>query len=230
MLSQLSITFNGSALSICLSNASWQSKAKSNHDSEYNYSITLRCKRYIRLNVIHLLCKYMFVGPWLKSVPVSPVDVMLQPNTIYWNLKFLFIILISKCISYSALFWNRRRDNCSSVHMMMIPIEAIFVLQFKLANFQTLCIKEFLKMFIQLIFAAVEKCIRKNVRLGNWLVLREIQCFQTHFCFCGKSERAFKIWQTVLAKSERGSQSLKILTQKCLISNFTSISFSNIWL
>ena len=47
--------------------------------------------------------------------------------------SFLFIILNSKCISYSALFWNRRRDNCSSVHMMMIPIEAIFVLQFKLA-------------------------------------------------------------------------------------------------
>ena len=137
--------------------------------------------------------------------------------------SFLFIILNSKCISYSALFWNRRRDNCSSVHMMMIPIEAIFVLQFKLANFQTLCIKEFLKMFIQLIFTAVEKCIRKNVRLGNWLVLREIQCFQTHFCFCGKSERPLKYDKLFLLKTKEAHNVWKSLPKKVSFRIFTPI-------
>ena len=78
-----------------------------------------------------------------------------------------------------------------------------------------------LKMFIHPInFYCSWKMQKKKCTFGKLACFERNTVFPDTLLLLRQKWKAFKIWQIVLAKNERGSQCLKIITQKSLISNF----------
>ena len=61
---------------------------------------------------------------------------------------------------------------------------------------------------------------KKKCTFGKLACFERNTVFPDTLLLLRQKWKAFKIWQIVLAKNERGSQCLKIITQKSLISNF----------